>query len=61
MFLLVNGFYEPYYTFYVALANVIFRPIYSWMYLGGGPNNRLISVVAGLLPIYALTIYTAYN
>ena len=57
VFHLYCGFYMPTLTLYVAIANVICRPLYAYLYLTGGSNNRYLAVLAGLLPIQGLTIY----
>ena len=57
MFHLYCGYYAPLYTMYVAIANCIARPVYAYLYIMGGSNNRYLSVFAGLLPIQILTFY----
>ena len=57
IFNLYCGYYLPYYTMYIAIANCVARPIYAVLYVSGGSNNRYISVFAGLLPIQILTFY----
>ena len=50
------GLCYPSPTMYILISNVLARPVYAYLYVTGGTNNRYLGVFAGILPLYILSL-----